>query len=331
MTEFNEKIVIIGAGSIGTALGNILAKKLNGNVMLLSIEEDVVQSINEKRNNFRYFPNIKLSKFLKASADPAVLNGAHIVFLCIPSLVTVDYVAGIRQHIPGEAILLNLAKGFSRDRRTITESLSEILPNPVCSFKGPTFARELIGKMPTAFTLGSWVEAHEKLFSGLFSGTPVQIDFTTDVHGVEILSILKNIYAIGTGIIDAQYDSSNLRFLYLTKAFAEMRDILIQYGGSQETMFRYCGYGDFSLTALNDLSRNRTLGLLIGKGFFREEISDQVLLEGKIAVNIFCEEITRDGKMNSHYPIIAELYKVFHGGYNISSFIPNILKQDESL
>ena len=86
----------------------------------------------------------------------------------------------------------------------------------------------------------------------------------------------------------------------------------------------YCGYGDFSLTALNDLSRNRTLGLLIGKGFFTRDISDKVILEGKIAVNVFTEEISRSSGMED-YPIIGELYKVFNNGYDISAFVSRIL------
>jgi len=327
MNKDINNIVIIGAGSIGTALGNTLVKKRIYNVTLLSIEEDVVESINETRYNKKYFPNIKLSKYLKASTDTGILKKTDIVFLAIPSNVTVDYVLSIRDFLKVDAILLNLAKGFSKEQKTITESLSTKLPNPVCSFKGPTFARELINKLPTAFTLGSEDESHFELFSGIFSDTPIHIDFTTDVKGVEILSILKNIYAIAAGIVDAHYNSPNLRFLFLTKAFNEMKDILLQYGGKEDTMFKYCGYGDFSLTALNDLSRNRTLGLLIGKGFFVDDISDKVTLEGKIAVNVFCNEISKAKSLNGNFPIISALYKVFNNKeYNVSKFVNNILR-----
>jgi glycerol-3-phosphate dehydrogenase (NAD(P)+) len=323
MKKINN-VVIVGAGSIGTAIGNVLARKDAYNIILLSIEKEVVESINNKRRNQKYFPNLKLSKHIKATTDINVLQNADIVFLAIPSNVIVGYIDDVKNILNPKAILLNMAKGFGPDNKIITESLKNITSNPVCAFKGPTFARELINRIPTAFTIGSKDESHFKLFSDLFEDTNIYIDFTNDIRGVEILSLLKNIYAIATGIVDAHFSSSNLRFLFLTKAFNEMREIMLNYGGMEGTLFKYCGFGDFCLTALNDLSRNRTLGLLIGKGFFVEDISDKVTLEGKIAVNVFCNEIKRRNQ-NCDYPIISELYKLFNEEYDDSKFVTRII------
>ena len=325
MTETNHKIIIIGAGAIGTAIGNVLARKNAYNVELLSIEKDVVETISRKRYNQKYFPNVKLSKHLKASTDPKVLKDANIVFLAIPSNVMVDYVGQVRPFLNKDAILLNMAKGFGPGQKIITDSLKDIVPNPICSFKGPTFARELINRIPTAFTVGSEDKSNFDLLQGIFAETNIHIDYSNDVKGVEILSLLKNIYAIATGIVDAQFSSPNLRFLFLTKAFNEMRQIMVRYGGKEETMFKFCGFGDFCLTALNDLSRNRTLGLLIGKGFFVEDISDKVTLEGKIAVNIFCEDISKKNGLDCKYPIIAELYKLFNEEYDFGKFATKVV------
>jgi len=324
LSEQVRNIGIIGAGSIGTALGNILAAKDDLDVTLLSIEKDVVEAINTSGFNQKYFPSIRLNRALTATPDPALLKDCGIVFLAIPSNVTVDYVMEVSGHLRKDAVLLNLAKGFSRDKKTITRSLREKLPNPVCAFKGPTFSRDLMNNIPTAFTLGAEREETFRLMCWVFNGTPVHLDFSKDVDGVEVLSILKNIYAIAMGIVDAHFDAPNLRFLALARAFDEMKRIHLQFGGDIETLFRYCGMGDFSLTALNDLSRNRTLGLLIGKGFFTRDISDKVLLEGRIAVNVFCEQIPCGGSTHD-YPIIRELYKVFNNGYRISDFINCIL------
>jgi len=325
MTKEISNLVIVGAGSIGTAIGNVLARKDAYEVILLSIEEDVVETINNKRRNTKYFPNIKLSKHLKATTDNSVLKGADVVFLAIPSNAIVGYIEKVSGILNPEAILLNMAKGFGPDRKIITTSLKNVTNNPICAFKGPTFARELINRIPTAFTIGSKEESHYELFLKLFEDTNIYIDFTKDVKGVEILSLLKNIYAIATGIVDAHYSSPNFRFLFLTKAFNEMREILLQYGGKEETMFKYCGFGDFCLTALNDLSRNRTLGLLIGKGFFVEDISDKVTLEGKIAVNVFCNEISKGKKISCDFPIISELYKLFNEEYDVSKFVNRVI------
>jgi len=319
-----NKVIFIGAGAIATALGNVLAKKSAMDVTLLTIEAEVAKSINENQVNQKYFPNIKLEKELKTSTDFSILNEAAIVFIAIPSVITVDFISDQKLH--PDSVLVNLAKGFGNEHRTIVECLTKKLPNPVCAMKGPSFAREIINNQPTAFTIGAKEEILYNELSSAFQNTTIQLDFSTDVRGVELLSILKNIYAIVVGVVDAQFESPNLKFLVFTKAFKEMRSLLLLFGGNKKTLFNYCGVGDFALTALNDLSRNRTLGLLIGKGFFTDNISEKVVLEGRIATNIFYAEL---GKLNidpSEYPIFNELYLVFNTEYDITKFVGNLLE-----
>ncbi len=320
----NINICIIGAGSIGTALGNALVQNRNLKVTLLSIEKDTVKNINTENINKKYFPNILLNKKLKATTEINILNNSEIIFLAIPSSQVIRYLYEIQEEINHEAILVNLAKGFGNEHKTIVESIKEILPNPACSLKGPTFAREIIENAPSSFTFASKDKTLFKIFTDLTAGTNLYLDFSTDVLGVELTSILKNIYAIVIGIIDAKFNSPNLRFFMLTKTFKELRNILKQFNGKDETLFKYCGFGDFTLTALNDLSRNRTLGLFTGKGFYTKEIQDKVLLEGIIATKVFCEEIAKKNNLQDHY-IINELYKVFYKEADISEFINRII------
>ena len=320
-----SRIVFIGAGAIGTALGNSLARNTENDVTLVSIEEDVVNSINREHINQKYFPGISLNPRLKASLGLDAINSADFIFTAIPSAETVHYLQKCKDIIPAEAIIINLAKGFGEHNRTIIKCLGEFLPNPVCPMKGPTFARDIINNQPTAFTVGSGDPGLFPLFSRLFGDTNIYLDFSTDVHGVEILSILKNIYAIVAGITDASFDAPNLRSLVLAKAFKEMRDILVEFGCDEQTMFKFCGFGDFTLTALNDLSRNRTLGLLIGKGFFTREMSDRVVLEGKIAVNVLVE-IMAAKNLSNRFPILHELCKVFNDNYDLSQFVNRIIR-----
>lgn len=316
-------IGIVGAGSIGTALGNALAEKKDLDVNLYSIEEDVVQSINTKNVNNKYFPHIKLNKGLKAHSSLSNLSDSEIVFLALPSTITIDYLNKISKNLNEESPLVNLAKGFGNGNKTIGEMITENYRNPSASFKGPTFARELIENSPTAFTYASEDQAWFQRIEELFEQTNIYVDFSTDLKGVELLSILKNIYAIVVGITDARFDSPNLRFMILTKAFKELKSILLQFGGKEESLFNYCGFGDFAMTALNDLSRNRTLGLFIGKGFFTKDISNEVLLEGKIATQIFCEEISKANKLTD-YQIIYKLYRVFNYEMTVTEFIESL-------
>jgi len=344
-----ENITFIGAGMIGTALGNILSENGSGNILLHSVEKNVIRSIGKDHINNKYFPTLHLHPALQATTDDRKLSQADILFLAIPSAVLIGYMTGIRKYLSPHSILVNLAKGFGSEHKTIIECLKEEFPNPVCTLKGPTFAREIINRLPTGFTLGyeevqsrqskAMLKGQRSVKSGrseirdrvagLFQGTNIHLDYTTDMVGVEILSILKNIYAVALGIVDAHFNSPNLRFLILTKAFREMRRVLIYFGGREDTLFNYCGYGDFTLTALNDLSRNRTLGLLIGKGFFTEHVSHELVLEGRTALNIFYEEISKRTRVEAEFPIIAEIYRIFNGKYDISGFVKNMLLIEE--
>lgn len=325
----NKNICIVGSGNFATALGNQLTRNEKLKVTLISIQKDVVESINVKHLNPHYFPQVRLSDRLQATGDKKVLRKADFVFLAIPSFVVVDYVIENSEYFNPNAIIINLAKGFSKDKKSsIVEAIKDKIPNTVCTLKGPTFAREVINNVPTAMTLGAEKEKIFDSFKEIFSDTNLFIDYSDDIIGVELLSILKNIYAIVVGIADAHFNSPNLKFFVLNKAFNEMRLILIDNGGKEHTMFNYCGFGDFNLTALNDLSRNRTLGLLMGKGFFTNDISNRVLLEGKVAVEVFCEERYSLQIVKEKYPIIAELYQVFNDpDYEISDFVWRVINK----
>lgn len=321
-----QRVFFIGGGAIATALGNVLAAKPDLEVTLLTIEEEVVESINKNHVNLKYFPGMKLNNSLKASGDLARVGEEAIVFIAIPSVAAIDYIRTLQLH--PRSIIINLAKGFGCNRQTINECLEQIIPNPVLSLKGPSFAREILNNQPTALTVGSKAKKHFTLLSSMFRHTNIFLDYSNDIRGVEFLSILKNIYAIAIGIVDAQFESPNLRFLIFTKALKEMRKLMIAFGGSKKTLFNYCGVGDYALTSLSDLSRNRTLGLLIGKGFFTEYISEKVVLEGRIAVDVFHDEIMERGWSLNEYPILNELYSVFNTHYDISKFVGNVLNQN---
>jgi len=328
--ENRTRICIVGAGAMGTSLGNALAMKPELEVTLLSIEEDVVDSINKNHINEKYFPSTLLTWRLKATTDVKVLSQHLFVFMAIPSATIFEYIENYKGLFNPDVVLINLSKGLSGDKHyTIAESLQANTPFKIATFKGPTFARELIINMPTAFTVGAKDVELFQVFKGMVQGTCIHLDYSTDLRGVELLSILKNIYAIALGIVDAQYDSPNLRFLFLTKAFTEMRAILIKFEGKKKTLFKYCGYGDFGLTALNDLSRNRTLGLLIGKGFY-SETSSGLVLEGKKAIDIFSKMI-EDDAIDEEYTIIQELNKVLSGQYDIANFIHQILIDQDAI
>lgn len=322
-----RKIVFIGSGAIATAIGDVLAQKNKDEIYLLSIEDEVIEMINTMHVNSSYFPKCKLSENLKATSDKNVLLEANVIFLAIPSTAVVGYLQENKDYINPTALLVNLAKGFGNGDQIIPDSIKPFLFNPFMTLKGPSFAREIINRQDTGLTAATTDEELYKIITNVFDDTTIRTDFTTDVTGVEYASILKNIYAIVIGMVDANFDSANLRSIVITKALNEMRRLIITFGGENSTMYHYCGFGDFSLTALNDMSRNRTLGLLIGKGFFNNCMSDNVVLEGRIAVDIFYKKLIDNQIDTNDYPLMCELYKVLNTpNYPTRNFIKNILK-----
>lgn len=294
---------------------------------MVSIEPDVIESINREQINKKYFPGIHLHRGISVTDDLTTFKNADIIFLGIPSTVIVSYVEKNKKLINPKALLVNMAKGFGREDNSIPECLEKLVPNPIISFKGPSFAREIINGVPTGMTISAKSSKYNDVFQEIFDGTSIYLDFNTDIIGTELSSILKNIYAIILGIVDAHYDAPNLRSLVITRSINEMRYLISRFGGKERTMFNYCGFGDFSLTALNDMSRNRTLGLLIGKGFFTEYISEKVVLEGKIATNFFVDKIARKRNIRTKELMLKELYKVFNDkDYDINNFVTRLLE-----
>ena len=182
--------------------------------------------------------------------------------------------------------------------------------NNVVTLKGPSFAVEVIEHADTLLTLGFTNKEQSNLIYKAIKDTSLYIDSTNDIQGVELLSVMKNVFALALGVIDAKYNSPNTRFMILTKSFSEVRFLLKLLGGSEDTLFLACGFGDLCMTSLNDLSRNRTLGLLIGKGFFNSDYkSNSVILEGLNAIKIFHDLLDKD--YSNELPIFYKLYNYF--------------------
>lgn len=276
------KIVIIGGGSFGTALAEELATQVKNEIVILFRDKTAVTNFNVSHINEKYFPNRKLATALQASADWAVISKANVVFIAVPAKNIKEVSQSIKPHLKTKALLVNLSKGILDNGQTIVEFLKEELAHHnIACLKGPSFSAEMINRQATLLTLGFEKRTQLKTMKAITANTNIFLDYTSDIRGVELLSALKNIYAILLGNVDAKYNAANTRFLVLTKAFSEIKLILTCLGGREETIFLGCGLGDINLTALNDLSRNRTLGLLIGKGFYNPSYhTNSVVLEG---------------------------------------------------
>lgn len=313
-----NNIVVAGGGVFGTAISERLAWNPNNQVIIHSVEEDVVESINKEHKNKKYFPTRFLNRSIKATTDNQVFENADEIFLVIPSKAIVPFSQEIKKYITTkDPLVINLAKGMSDDGAFITEKIPF---NRTASMKGPSFAIEVLNGFPTAFTFGGCEKDFDLVKNNLFNNTGLTLDHTDDIRAVELASILKNMYAIAIGLVSGRYNSPNVDFLVYTKAVNEIRALLKIYDCDENVIFKYCGIGDLGLTGLNDLSRNRTFGMLIGKGFSHENGESATVIEGYRTIKLF-GEMTRDRHLEDKFPLVQALYKLMYQGSTLNEYL----------
>ncbi len=316
-----NRIVVAGGGVFGTSVAERLTWNRNNDVTIHTIEEDVYRDITDNHQNTKYFPTKFLSPSLKASMDDSVFSDADVIMLVLPSKVIVPFSKRIKT--TSNPLIVNLAKGMSDEGAFITE---DIPFERKASMKGPSFAIETMNGFPTSFTFGGRKDDYEYFKENILPHTGFTLDWTEDTRSVELCSILKNMYAIAIGLVSGKYGSPNVDFLVYTKAVREMRELLRLYSCSEETIFCYCGLGDLGLTALNDLSRNRTFGMLIGKGFlFNEEKNAATVIEGKRTISIVWKFINERG-LGKDFPIVRSLYSLLYENGKINDYYLSVLR-----
>tara|TARA_B100000902_G_C27317443_1_gene922235 strand:+ start:2098 stop:3078 length:981 start_codon:yes stop_codon:yes gene_type:complete len=304
-------IIVLGAGTFGTAIANELSVNSNNHVILFSRDKNKVEEINKNHTNKVCFPNKRLTESLRASCNNQDIKKASIVFIALPSKVILETLNSINDYLSKDALLVNLSKGMLRGGVIIVDAIKDTLKTDnIVTLKGPSFAVEVMEHADTLLTLGYKERFQYDIIKSIISNTSLYIDSTKDIRGVELLSILKNIYALVLGVVDAKYDSPNTRFMILTKVFSEIKVFLGILEGNENTLFLACGFGDLCLTSLNDLSRNRTLGLLIGKGFFNSDYkSNDMIIEGLNSIKML-RSLLNDSQMDS-LPIFSKLFLYF--------------------
>lgn len=306
------KIAILGSGSFALAMAYQLTINNQNKVTLFARDENQVSEINKKGTNKKYIRSLYFSKQVSASHNYQELANYNIVFICIPSAAIGDDFEILADNIKRDALLVNMAKGLAVNGKTICQFLQDDYQlNNVVSLKGPSFSLELINNSPLSLTLGYQYFEQSEQIDQIIQATDIYLDYTTDLNGVEYLSALKNIYAIYMGHIAAQFHSYNTKYTALNQCFNEIRIVLNYLQCKSDTVHLSCGFGDFCLTALSDLSRNRTLGLMIGKGLYTNDTLEKspVVFEGLKTLNLLFEKI--ENKVLNTLPVLRSLVSYF--------------------
>ena len=308
-------IFIIGSGTFGTAIANELARNINNKVTIFARSEEKKNEINNFHTNKKYFPNKKLSHSLLCTNEYSDIQNADVIFLALPSSSIIENVKFFSNYISSNQLVVNLSKGILSNGRTIIEFLkTELKSDNLVSLKGPSFAVEIIERAETILTLGYSTKKQKEIIFKIFNSTCIYLESTKDIKGVEILGVVKNIYAILLGIVDEQFSFTNSRFIILSKVFDEIKVLNNEFNGDTKTLFLACGLGDICLTSFNNLSRNRTLGKKIGKGCYDSKEKNMVVVEGVHSLKIIMSLI--DTTTQKKLPLLNKLFLFFDSELN---------------
>jgi glycerol-3-phosphate dehydrogenase (NAD(P)+) len=288
-----SQIAVIGAGAWGTAISVVLGRKGSHRVRLWAHEKEVREAIAQHRVNENFLPGQPIPDSVTATGNLAeALAGAQIVVSVMPSQHCRRLFEQMRLHLPPEALIVSATKGLEENSlRRMTEIILQVLAGKgadaprVGALSGPTFAQEVARGDPTAITVASQDLELARIVQEEFSDPQFRVYTNADVVGVELGGALKNVVAIAAGICHGLGLGHNSVAALITRGLAEMTRLVLACGGRAETMAGLAGLGDLVLTCTGGLSRNRSVGVELGRGRKLPEIV--AAMHGAVAEGIF--------------------------------------------
>lgn len=305
-------IAVIGAGSWGTALAVLLAEK-NYEVSLWVYENALAQEIKRTRVNRVYLPGVSLLERIKVSDEiEEVIKDAEYILNAVPTQFIREVFKNTATHISQDAVVVSVSKGIEkRTLLTPSQVLRELLGRDVAVLSGPTFAKEVIRKLPTAVTIASTDGNAGIRLQGLFSTDYLRVYTHDDVLGVELGGALKNVIAIASGISDGLALGFNARAALITRGLAEITRLGVAMGARENTFGGLSGLGDLLLTCTSRISRNYTVGFELGGGRrLKDILSGMVMVAEGIATAESAYELSQRYKVEM--PIVEQVYSIIY-------------------
>ena len=266
-----SRISVIGLGNWGTALANHLARK-GYEVLGWSNIEAEVDGINTEHRHPVYLKDVELHENFRASKDLNDLMGCDLLLLVVPSAALGAVIPRL-QKLSTTVPIVSAIKGFEEESlKTPLQFIRTLVPNPLCVISGPSFALEIAHGKPAGVVAASSDEAVARLVAQTFSSPLLKVYTSTDPLGVELGGAVKNVIALASGICDGLQLGESARAGLITRGLAEMMRLASAMGADTKTLAGLSGLGDLAMTATSVLSRNHTVGVLLGEGKSIEEI-----------------------------------------------------------
>ncbi|MGE4342940.1 MAG: NAD(P)H-dependent glycerol-3-phosphate dehydrogenase [Geoalkalibacter sp.] len=325
-------IAVIGAGSWGTTLADLLARKGN-QVTLWAYEADLVERMSASRVNDLYLPDTVLHENLAFSSDlPQTVTDREVVLLVPPSQVMAGLIRIAAPHFSEDALIISASKGIETETlRMMSEVLEDELPaarhEGLTFLSGPSFAKEVAAGMPTAVVVASRDPQQVLRAQQIMSTESFRTYTNNDIIGVELGGALKNVIALAAGVADGLGFGYNSRAALITRGLAEITRLGIAKGARPDTFAGLAGMGDLVLTCTGDLSRNRSVGIELGRGRSLEEImsSMNMVAEGvKTTLSTYRLAV----KLGVEVPITEQMYRILYEGKPPRQAVSDLMARD---
>ena len=323
------RCAVIGAGAWGTALADLLAE--NGHeTVIWAFESDVVASINDRHENPRFLRGANLAAGLRATSKlPDALAGATIVMFATPSHHLRRIARESASSVARDAIMAVASKGIERGSLALMTTVveEEITGCRVVALSGPSFAAEVAARQPTAIVAASNDEDAAEETQSALSNTFFRVYTHDDLIGVELAGALKNVMAVATGIVEGVGLGYNSRAGLITRGLHEMTRLGVALGAQPATFAGLAGVGDLVLTCTGALSRNRALGMEIGKGRTLEEAlaGKETVAEGVMTTQSALELAK---KHDVDMPIVEMAHRILFEGHSARSAVPELMARE---
>jgi glycerol-3-phosphate dehydrogenase (NAD(P)+) len=310
-----KNLAIIGGGSWGTALALVLAPRFE-RVTLWVYESDLAERMRASRINDVYLPGFAVPANVEVSSDlGGALEGAEIVLSVVPSHLVRGLYEQMRPHLRESMLFVSATKGL--ENGTLLR-MSEVIAavtgsRRIAVISGPSFAKEVARMEPTALVAAAADAELAAVVQEAFSGPTFRVYTSTDPTGIEVGGSIKNVVAIGAGVLHGLGLGHNALAALITRGLAEMTRLAVAMGGKPQTLAGLAGLGDLVLTCTGDLSRNRMVGIELARGRRLEEItgSMKMVAEGVKTTNAAVDLAQRYGV---EMPIAREMFRVLHDG-----------------
>jgi glycerol-3-phosphate dehydrogenase (NAD(P)+) len=317
-----SEIAIIGAGAWGTALSIVLGRKESHRVRLWAHEKEVCEAISAHRVNEKFLPEQRIPACVEPCNDIAeALQGAAIVVSVMPSQHCRPLFERMRPHLSQEAIIVSATKGLEeKSLLRMTEVIVQVvkgrsIPAPrIGALSGPSFALEAARGDPTAIAIASQDTELARFVQQEFSHASFRLYTNDDPVGVELGGALKNVVAIAAGVCAGLGLGHNSVAALITRGLAEMTRLVVACGGKAETMAGLAGLGDLVLTCTGGLSRNRSVGIELGRGYKLPEILAG--MHGMVAEGVFTTTaaVGLARARGVEMPITEQMHAILHHG-----------------